>query len=393
MIISPEIPLPLTASLNPEKNIGVEKVLYTGRIANYPLGKNIEIDRVFNPWTVGLSPTSRCTRKCFFCSHQERNKQRQFLSKARMDEIIADLKDSITPKGVILAGGGEPTFWEEDLSPYISKLSNFCSVGIDTNGTLLDRYLKSGAIWRLFYITVPILGHDRDSYQKICNRDQFRTVDKNLRDILAIKEKQKLTYPHINVKVAVNSRTYRDFIPMLRYAESIAPDNIFVRLMNNFENRTDIELTNKQRQFVYEAVADSSEFEPGYANVFAENLIQSPSSDQSPRFSPATHCWSVLLMHNMGIKQSGDVFLCVPTTDHDEYSIGNVNHTRITELWGGPRHLEVIEKLDRRMRDGLCDFRKCRHSKLNIVLEMARRGEIEINLPENQFLERHGPFL
>jgi len=98
-------------------------------------------------------------------------------------------------------------------------------------------------------------------------------------------------------------------------------------------------------------------------------------------------------MHNMGIKQNGDVFLCVPTTDDQEYSIGNVNRTKLTELWGSPQHLDIIEKLDKRMQSDHCDLSKCRHYRLNIVLDMARRGLIDTVLPEDQFLDRHGPFL
>jgi len=81
--VSAEIPLPLTASLVPEKNIGVEKVLYTGRISHYSIGKELEIDRIFPPWTVGISPTSRCTRECFFCSHQTRNKRGIFFDRRK----------------------------------------------------------------------------------------------------------------------------------------------------------------------------------------------------------------------------------------------------------------------------------------------------------------------
>lgn len=394
--MSAEIPLPLTASLKPERNIGVEKVLYTRRISEYPINKDVRITRIFAPWTVGLSPTSRCTRECFFCSHKERNKKGNFLTEEKMDEIVADLREKLTPKGVILAGGGEPTFWQGDLSGYIQSLSEFCSIGMDTNGTLLDRFLRNGSIWKLFYATVPILGHDRESYRRICGKDQFEVVDNNLRTILAAKKETGNKYPWINLKVAINQRTYRDFIPMLHYAESIGADNIFVRCMNNFEGRTDIDLTKEQRHFVYETVLNEPGFEKGYVKAFAENLIQEKDrvlvQGQGAPVRPS-YCWTVILMHNAGIKQNGEVFLCVPTTDQEEYSIGNINETKLTELWGSPQHLQVIEKLDERMRSGLCDLGKCRHYRLNIVLEMARRGSLDVNLPEEQFLERHGPFL
>jgi len=153
--------------------------------------------------------------------------------------------------------------------------------------------------------------------------------------------------------------------------------------MNNFEGRTDIELTSEQKEFIYAAVMNDSGFDKGYVRVFAENLIRSeslhPSKGEKMPNEPS-HCWTVILMHNMGIKQNGDVFLCVPTTDQEEFSIGNINRTRLTEIWGNERHLQVIQKLDQRMRGGFCDLRKCRHYRLNIVLEMAKKRSYIANL-------------
>jgi len=313
-----------------------------------------------------------------------------------MEELVNDLRNFLTPKGVILAGGGEPTFWEGNLAYYVRRLSEFCSVGIDTNGTLLDRFLRDDTIWRFFYITVPIIGYNRESYLAVCGHNQFDVVDRNLREILRIKKSRGFTYPYINLKIAINQRNYKGFVSMVRYAESIGADNIFIRCMNNFEGRTDVELTSEQKEFIYEAVMKDGGFNRSYVGVFAENLIRSenpPSAEGEKLTTEPSHCWTVILMHNMGIKQNGDVFLCVPTTDQEEFSIGNINLTRLTEIWGSEQHLEVIQKLDQRMRNGLCDLRKCRHYRLNIVLEMARNGTISPFLPTNEFLKRHAPFL
>jgi len=66
--------------------------------------------------------------------------------------------------------------------------------------------------WRFFYITVPIIGHNRESYFSVCGRDQFDVIDRNLREIVRVKKMMGFTYPYVNLKIAINQRNYQNFI-------------------------------------------------------------------------------------------------------------------------------------------------------------------------------------
>lgn len=107
---------------------------------------------------------------------------------------------------------------------------------------------------------------------------------------------------------------------------------------------------------------------------------------------PPQRCWSVLLGHNLGIKQDGECYLCVSTTGHKEFSIDNVNQQSIMELWGSKKHLDVIRKFDEKMKRGECNQNKCRHFRLNVVLDEALLGKYKCP-DKSQFMEMHAAFL
>lgn len=381
------IETPLTASIDEAKNISTLKVLYTGRIIKYSGTNPDDVSTPDFPWTVGISPTSRCPRQCFFCSHRKRNQLGFNLSKQVMGQIHADIK-TMKARGVIYAGGGDPLAWEHEILPFIKMATSFCCVGIDTNGVLSMKILESDIATKIFYITFALLGHNADLYKQVCGRDQFKIVDDNIRLLVNRKTEMGSYYPRINVKLSVNRFSYLHIIDMWHYANGLGVDNVFARCMNNFEENQNIELTLNQKKQLFDLITTSPDFPENYKHAFAKNLVY------PAQFSglPASRCWTILLGHNLGIKQDGECYLCVPTSGHEEFSIGNVNQRSIMELWGSKRHLEVIRKLDKRMRSGGCDISKCRHFRLNIVLDRALRGKYKFP-DQSKFMEMHAAFL
>lgn len=378
---------PLTASIDKAKNISILKVLYTNRVKGYSEVGLCDVLKPDFPWTVGISPASRCPRQCFFCSHSQRNQLGFNLSEHVMQQIHADMK-TMGVKGIIYAGGGDPFAWEYDIVSFMEMAANFCCIGIDTNGVLARKILASDVATKIFYITFALLGHNADLYRQVCGGDQFRVVDNNIRQMVNRKKEVNSHYPHINVKLSINRLSYHHMIGMWRYASDLGVDNIFARCMNNFEENQDIELTIEQKEELYDLIVSSSDFPDDYKHAFAQNLVYPV---QSTGCLPS-RCWSVLLGHNLGIKQDGECYLCVPTSGRKEYSIGNVNQQSIIELWGSERHLEVIRRLDERMKKGGCDPNRCRHFRLNVVLDGALRGQYECP-DQSKFMEMHAAFL
>ena len=378
---------PLTASVDKGKNLSTLKVLYTGRIAKYSEASPVDILKPDFPWTVGISPTSHCPRQCFFCSHSKRNQFGFSLSESVMTQIHTDIK-AMGVRGIIYAGGGDPFAWEREIVPFMEMATSFCCVGIDTNGVLAKKILASHVATEIFYITFALLGHNIDLYSKICGRNQFEIVDDNIRLLVNRKKEAGSCYPHINIKLSVNRLSYRHIIDMWQYAKSFGVDNVFARCMNNFEENQDIELVSDQKKELFDLIVSSPDFPENYKHTFAKNLVY-PA--QVGGHLPS-RCWSVLLGHNLGIKQDGECYICVPTSGLKEFSIGNVNQQSIAELWGNKRHVEVIRKLDERMKKGGCDPNKCRHYRLNVVLDGSLQSKYKCP-DQSKFMEMHAAFL
>ena len=173
--IEKQIETPLTASIDNTKNISTLKVLYTGRVNRYSDAGLSDVLKPDFPWTVGISPTSRCPRKCFFCSHGQRNQLKFNLSERVMQQIHVDMK-AMGVKGIIYAGGGDPFAWEHEIVSFMEMATTFCCIGIDTNGILAQKILRSDVATKIFYITFALLGHDADLYKQVCGRDQLEIV-------------------------------------------------------------------------------------------------------------------------------------------------------------------------------------------------------------------------
>ena len=97
-----------------------------------------------------------------------------------MQQIHVDMK-AMGVKGIIYAGGGDPFAWEHEIVSFMEMATTFCCIGIDTNGILAQKILRSDVATKIFYITFALLGHDADLYKQVCGRDQFEIVDNNIR--------------------------------------------------------------------------------------------------------------------------------------------------------------------------------------------------------------------
>ncbi len=114
------------------------------------LHQKIVVDRVRSiyqrsgpdsPIIVELDPTAVCNLACPGCISEDLIAMKNSFSSARLLEIGKEFQH-MGVKGVILIGGGEPL-----SHPSIGKLisyfgQNDISVGITTNGTLINRYYK-----------------------------------------------------------------------------------------------------------------------------------------------------------------------------------------------------------------------------------------------------------
>lgn len=166
---------------------------------------------------VRIAVTSQCNLRCSYCmseAHEERSTTHSLLSKEEIITIMKVLANLGVTK--VRFTGGEPLL-RKDIAVLVGeakKNSAISTVGITTNGLLLDRFLPSLIDAGIDAINFSIDTLDRQRYHAITRRDEYRRVRENLEKLLDTG--------HISVKLNVvlmrdiNSDEIRRFVDFTR---------------------------------------------------------------------------------------------------------------------------------------------------------------------------------
>lgn len=136
---------------------------------------------------VRIAVTSRCNLRCSYCmreEHEGRTDTVSLLDKNEINTIIAVLAELGFSK--VRFTGGEPLL-REGIAGLVREAKQHPSiktVGLTTNGVLLDRFLPSLIDAGLDTINFSIDTLDRGRYYAITRRDVYRQVRNNLDNLL-----------------------------------------------------------------------------------------------------------------------------------------------------------------------------------------------------------------
>jgi cyclic pyranopterin phosphate synthase len=130
-----------------------------------------------------IAVTSRCNLRCSYClreEHEDHTDSASTLNKQEIRTIIEVLADLGVKK--IRFTGGEPLLRKDivDLVHQAKKTAGIQTVGLTTNGLLLDRFLPGLVDAGLDALNFSIDTLDRKRYHNITRRDEFSRVKKNL---------------------------------------------------------------------------------------------------------------------------------------------------------------------------------------------------------------------
>ncbi len=147
---------------------------------------------------VRIAVTSQCNLRCSYCmseAHEEKTTVHSVLSKEEIVTIMTVLASLGVTK--MRFTGGEPLLRRDiaELVGEAKKNSSIATVGLTTNGLLLDRSLPALIDAGIDAINFSIDTLDRQRYHTITRRDEYRRVRGNLDKLLDTE--------HIAVKLNV----------------------------------------------------------------------------------------------------------------------------------------------------------------------------------------------
>jgi len=124
------------------------KILYNTEVLN-----NVKQNKRINPITVDINPTGYCNGGCQFCT--QANMPRVNIDYELAKKGLRMYKEA-GAVGLEITGGGEPMMY-----PQINELINYgkslgYSIGMITNGTLIDKNLKKESMDKLTWLRVSL---------------------------------------------------------------------------------------------------------------------------------------------------------------------------------------------------------------------------------------------
>ncbi len=319
------------------------------------------------PYHLEICPTNRCQIDCRHCSYEQRNRAGLHLDPVLLNQLLEDARE-MGVVGLYWSGGGDPLA-AKNIDHLVAKSASFSGVAIQTNAISLDRLLQHGCHWfnhNCDLISWSIYASSEPLFRTVCQAgpDKFQKIVENMECAVHFRDEwmrtqsseiEQLPPVHLSGKIVVSRHNYRELPEILAFAQSFRLDSYHIRLVENFEPDQDVALNDHQIEEL--RVLAQHSHDP-LLTQFSEFLLRRKSQ---PVICPK---FSLQFGLNGIIETNGDVFLSIPSDGQSQFSIGNINRNRLSNIWGSSKHKEVIKQLEALK----IPVSKDRHHKINMAI-------------------------
>lgn len=298
---------------------------------------------ICSPRMAIIYPVYGCNLACEGCLCGSSNQTKVFMPLDKLKKLLGELKE-VGVKSIELCGGGEPLL-HPDIEHIIKCIHNMgFSLGIMTNGTLLNPQLGELIVKYATYIRISV-------YENTwCN------VNKKIQMLLELKRHNNLSI-QIGGKLLVSKSNCDFIIPEVERLNEMGCDLISIKAKRNSNDELDdAELAELQKELKQMNIKKLS-----------ANLSKSICS---------VKCW-MNPIHTL-IDPFGEVYICCYYMGRErEHSLGNAFEQRFSDIWWSKLHLEKITQI----KQDACNAYDCRWHQYNELM-----GELfETNKVQHQF--------
>jgi sulfatase maturation enzyme AslB (radical SAM superfamily) len=166
------------------------------------LKEYVELRKTSGPLVVELDPTSACNFRCPECINSELLNKGQ-IEADRLHKLLKEFQQAGV-KGVIFIGGGEPLAHTSMPEPIVTAHSLGISIGLTTNGSLINRY-KDEIAECVSWTRVSVDAANEKTFSKLrpsSLRNSFNQVIGNMKE-LAKSKKGSLGYSFLIMERAI----------------------------------------------------------------------------------------------------------------------------------------------------------------------------------------------
>lgn len=339
------------------------------RVRDWQQGKSIV------PIYIEISPVSYCNHNCLFCGIDFAQQQKRILN---ADLLCSQLRrmGKLGVRSVMFAGEGEPLLYG-DLGKVVNEARRSgIDVSLTTNGMLGNEKLWKEILPNLSWMRFSIDAADRIVYSNV-HRVVENCFDKTINSLQkAITVRDKLG---LNTTIGVQfllieenlddvenacklfSELEVDYLCFKPYSEHPkmmrkSGFNYNEAIINKIEDTVGSYLKSSKTQIIFRKTATDSYF----------------SGDQKYEHCNALPFWGY-------ISANGDFHTCSVFIGDERFSVGNINHNSISEIFNSRKRKDSIIYGEQQMQvKSECRI-NCRMARINEFLAMLKCEPAHIN--------------
>ncbi|NUM55872.1 MAG: radical SAM protein [Candidatus Hydrogenedentes bacterium] len=320
------------------------------------------------PLQVDLDITTECNYRCTFCGDLARGQlNRGGLNATQLLALLDDMH-ALGVRDVSLIGGGEPT-----ASPHFCMVieglrTRGIRVGVVTNGSLITDVIADCIADTCSWIRISLDAGSRDTYGALHHPPEGITLDTVVSRVSRLARRMP---GRVGISFLVMNRNVGEIEAAARIARGCGCSYIRIRpaqhpmtgrvlpIRDADELRRQLDLTSAYatKDFLV-SVGDTWAAAGDYPNE---------SLQRKEYFRCHAQAFGTT------IAGTGAVFVCSKWRGEAKWEIGNVRHTRLTEIWSSEQRRTVLAKLN---PSRVCSNVYCQAHVYNELLDRLAAVEI-----------------
>lgn len=293
-----------------------------------------KIDYFFNGYktlvSTELDLTNLCNNKCPGCTGMKDNPASLTLEQVK--KLVDELSEDFDIKSIVISGGGEPLVHPDFIKILYYIKHKGIKIGLNSNGLALNQEKAKAIIECCSYFRISLDAGTPEIYKLThgMNQLQFEQVIDNIKMFSNMKKELKSEIS-FGTGFLTNNLTKGDILNFCELSKSCGVDFAQLRPFTGDFTPIDIELQDAKTKLEDETFKVT-------ASIHKYNRF----NDENKR--TYSKCYGMFF--NTVITADFKVFACLHNRQKDKYFLGDLNETKLKDIWNSPRIREVFQSIN-----------------------------------------------
>ncbi|MDR3222869.1 MAG: SPASM domain-containing protein [Methanobrevibacter sp.] len=333
-----------------------ESIIFTNDLEEFKANKVLKVydsfikDDLKYPYEIEIHLTGNCPSKCKECSYASRHTG-DVIGLDKIEDIFSLLSTHThNVHTIFFSGGGDPfayPYWKELLELHDKYIPNV-NIGVSTSLLILPDIDFN----KISYFQIHFSGFNSESYIDQIGFDAFNRFYSNLMRV----EKSNVDYV---LKLLFNQYVNDNLTKFLDFLVDLNPKNIIFKCEQDFLHNRDVNHSiNEEYTFnIIKKHLISKKYKTVLNNLNDDIFKDNTEVDMCHIVKKGLYCL---------IREDGNVYPCIASTNMKSNSLGNINDNSFDFIL---KNKGDLTKFDNNMLSELCPLKACRHYRFNKIIE------------------------